>query len=491
MRMNRTLIGLSTALLLWGPGAAFAEPAPVAQSAQQETQAASDFEALRSEVKRLREELDALKKVRPEAAAEPAPAPVETSQLEERLDLLEEKQKDAVVAGDLPGSIRVPGTELSLRPYGFAELNWIHDFETDNSDIDYATFAPYLPLNGTPEGNRKGRDYFTGRTSRIGLEAGLPTRFGMLGAKIEGDFNNEPRTGDTAQYGSPRNVITQQQTSSYGFRLRHAYGQFGGLLIGQTWSTFMDVDNFPETVDFNGPVGGTIVRQPQIRFSYATPSAGTFTAALENSSSYVLDDEGAVMASSLSRFPDIIVRWDKGFQGGALSVRAMTQELRVKDGEDVEATRRGWGAAASALVKIRGSDFLTLAVTGGEGIGRYLNYIEGAFYDAGADRIQIERAIGFVVGYQLKPADWVRINFAYGMTRNFDNAYTEAIEANGLDTGRFGINRWVQQAHVGPIFTPMKGVDLGLEAIWARRKTLIGETGDMARLNFMARYYIN
>jgi hypothetical protein len=461
MKMNRTLSGLSTALLLSGPGAAFAEPAPAPQEAQ--TASAP-------------------------AAAEPAPA--ETVKPEERLDLLEEKQKDAVVTGDLPGSIRIPGTELSLRPYGYAELNWVHDFKADNSDIDYATFAPYLPLNGTPEANRKNRDYLTGRTSRIGIEAGLPTRFGMLGAKIEGDFNNEPRTGDTAQYGSPRNVITQQQTSSYGFRLRHAYGQFGGLLIGQTWSTFMDVDNFPETVDFNGPVGGTIVRQPLIRFSYATLAAGTFTAAIENSSSYVLDDEGAVMASSLSRMPDLVLRWDKGFEGGAMSVRAITQELRINDGE-VEATRRGWGAAASALVKIRGSDLLTLAVTGGDGIGRYLNYIEGAFYDADVDRIEVERAAGFVVGYQLKPTDWVRINFAYGMTRNFDNAYTEAIEANGLDTGRFGINRWVQQAHVGPIFTPIKNVDLGIEAIWAKRKTLAGDTGDMARLNFMARYYIN
>jgi hypothetical protein len=49
----------------------------------------------------------------------------------------------------------------------------------------------------------------------------------------------------------------------------------------------------------------------------------------------------------------------------------------------------------------------------------------------------------------------------------------------------------VQQAHLGPIFTPIKGVDLGVEGMWAQRKTLAGETGDMLRLNFSAKYYIN
>jgi hypothetical protein len=325
----------------------------------------------------------------------------------------------------------------------------------------------------------------------VGLEAGMPTRFGVLGVKVEGDFNNEPRTGDTAQYGSPRNVITQQLTSSYGFRLRHAYGQFGGLLIGQTWSTFMDADNYPETVDFNGPVGATFIRQPQIRYSYVTQSLGTFTAALENSSSYVLDEEAAVMASSLSRMPDFVVRWDKGFQWGALSARAMTQELRVKDGEEVDAIRRGWAAAFSGLVKVRGSDLLTFSVTGGEGAGRYLNYTEGAIYEAEANRIRIEKAIGFLAGYQFKPTDWLRFNVVYGMARHFDDDFTELAVSTGLDSGRFGINRFVQQANFGPIFTPMKNVDLGLEASLAERQTLAGEKGYMTRLNFMARYYIN
>jgi hypothetical protein len=483
--MNRILTGITAAALLFAGGSASAQ----AKEKDKET------EELRAEVKRLADEVAALKAklavVPATLTVAPAATQVELAAVSERVDQIEIQQKDSVVLGDVPGSFRVPNTDISLRLYGFAELNWVHDFAGDNSDQDYSTFAPYLPLNNTPDARRRNRDYLTGRTSRLGLDAGTPTRYGVLGVKLEGDFNNEPRTGNAALYGDPRNVFTQQQTNSYGFRIRHLFGQFGGLLVGQTWSTFMDVDNYPETVDFNGPIGSTFIRQPQIRYTYAIPDWGSFTAALENSSSYVLDHTGAVLATSLSRMPDAVVRWDKGFDWGAMSLRGLTQELRVDDGAGAAASKRGYGAAASVLVKVRATDTFTAGVTGGQGIGRYLNYIEGAFFDANAREIHVERAVGVIAGYQLKTADWMRMNFVYGMTHNFDNAYTDFATANGLDAGRFGVNRWVQQAHVGPIFTPVKGVDLGLEGIWAGRQTLGGERGNDYRLNFSAKYYIN
>lgn len=419
----------------------------------------------------------------------------------DRLDLLEAKQKDAVVLGDVPGSFRIPGTEISLRPYGWAELNWIHEFKGDNTDIDIPSFTPYAPLRNTAEARRTGRDFITARTSRFGVDASQPTRFGALAVKIEGDFINEPRTGGTEQYGSGRNVITQQETSSYGFRVRHAYGSFAGFLVGQTWGTFMDVDNSPETTDFNGPGGSTIIRQPMIRYTYASNvfGASRFTIALENSSSYVLDETAAVMKESLSRIPDVVLRWDGSFEWGNASIRALTQELRVNDGAAISATKRGYGGAATAFLKMRGgADYLSVGVTGGEGLGRYLYYIEGAMYEAARNEIVLERAIGGVAGYQWKYAPWMRWNFVYGVTRNFDNDYTRATRAAGLDSGfsaagvgKFAINRMVQQAHVGPIFTPIPGVDLGVEGIWGQRETLAGEHGDLLRVNFMARYYIN
>lgn len=500
--MNRMLMGMAVATLLFARGAGAAEAKETKETQTQETQ------ELRAEVKRLADEVAALKAKAAQGAVQPAATSVGPAasavlaEVTERIDTVEIKAKDAVTAGDVPGSFRVPGTEVSLRLYGWAEMNYIHEFEGDNADSDLPAFAAYAPVRGTAGARRDNRDLLTARTSRIGIEAATPTRYGALGLKLEGDFINEPRTGGTGQYGSSSNLFTQQETSSYGFRVRHAFGSVGGLLIGQTWGTFMDVDNSPETVDFNGPPGSTVIRQPLIRYSYATPSFGKFTVALENSSSYVLgdpaqgDEAGLPMASSLSRVPDAVLRWDGGYQWGNVSVRALGHELRVKDGDGVDASKFGWGAAATTLVKLRGgADFLSLAVTGGEGIGRYMYYIEGAIYDSTANEIKLERAAGVVAGYQLKPVSWVRFNAVYGIVRTFDNEYVDYVRAVGFDTAanmdKFAINRYAQQAHLGAIFTPIPGVDLGIEGIWGERKTLAGEKGDVLRYNFMARYYIN
>ena len=255
MNLKRTGLNASIVLMF----AALALPS--------HAQTAKDFEELRIEMRKLREELDSLKKAKQEAPA---------AALADRVEAVEIRAKDAVVVGDIGGSFRLPNSETSLRLYGFAELNMVQEFKGDNSDQDYSTFLPYAPIKGSAEANRTGRNFIHARTSRIGIEASTPTKYGPLGIKVEGDFNNEPRTGNSAVSGSPGNIWTQLETNSYGFRLRHAYGQFGGWLIGQNWSAFMDLDNSPETIDFNGTIGVPLARQPQIRYTYAVPGIGTF-----------------------------------------------------------------------------------------------------------------------------------------------------------------------------------------------------------------------
>jgi hypothetical protein len=53
------------------------------------------------------------------------------------------------------------------------------------------------------------------------------------------------------------------------------------------------------------------------------------------------------------------------------------------------------------------------------------------------------------------------------------------------------INRRVAQAHIGGIWNPVKPVDIGLEYSYGKRETLLGEKGDMSRINVMARYNLN
>ena len=413
------------------------------------------------------------------------------SDVKDLRDQMSAQVKENVVVGDVPNSFRVPGSDSSVHVYGIAELNMVHESKGDNSGSDYSTFMPYAPLNGSALGNRKGMTYLHARTSRIGIEAATPSPYGQLTGKVEGDFNNDPRTGNSAVYGSIGNIYTQQATNSYDFRLRHAYLQVGPWLFGQTWSTFMDIDNTPETVDFNGPIGSTFIRQPQIRYTYTTPQYGNFTAAVENSVSYVLDSTGSSTTAGFSKVPDLVLRWDKPFDWGSLSLRGVSHEHRLNDGAGLNTSRRGNGLAASGQIKTVGDDFISWIVTGGTGIGRYFNYIEGAGYDTASNSIKMEKAMGLVLGYQRKFSDTFRMNFVYATQKNYDNEYTDWARANGLDSGQFGVNRKVSQAHIGGIWNPIKVVDLGLEYVWGKRQTLAGEKGDMSRLNFLARYNFN
>ena len=115
MNFKPTLIGIATSLLVCGSLPAFA-------------QSNAAIEELKEEIRKLREELNALKK---ERAAPPAQA-----NWGDRIEQLEIKSKDAVVGGDIGGSIRVPGSETSLRIYGFAEAHLIRDMnETAPGDI--------------------------------------------------------------------------------------------------------------------------------------------------------------------------------------------------------------------------------------------------------------------------------------------------------------------------------------------------------------------
>lgn len=490
-----------------------------------QAQSAKDFKEMRAEIKRLRDELNELKASKAEEAKAAAAAKADMmkmmaakeegakahkmeenptmmakhAEVLERLDQVELRAKDAVVLGDIGNSFRLPNSETSMRIYGFAELNLIHEFKGDNASCDYSTCLFYAPLQGSDLAKRSNGTYLHARTTRLGFELSTPSKYGPIGVKIEGDFNNDPRTGNAAVNGATGNIYTQQATNSYNFRLRQAYGQFGGLLIGQTWSTFFDADNAPESVDFNGAIGSTFIRQPMIRYSYPTKDDGTFTAAIENPVSYVYDNTGSGVPTKagFSRVPDFVGRWDKSYPWGALSLRGVVHQLLIKDNAaNLSASTYGYGLGASGIYKATGDDLINWAVTTGSGIGRYFNYIEGAVYDPVRNSILKERVTGLVLGYQHKLSPTLRFDSSLGYQHTSNNDYTRyALDpANKLDSaalGQYALNRSVVQAHLGFIWNPVPNVDLGSEWIFGRRKTLNGERGDANRLNFSAKYNFN
>ncbi len=425
MMLNKTVIG-----------AAIAAACLSALPAQ--AQSAKDFEEMRAEIKRLRAEVDALKKAAP--AAVPA---ADSTGWGDRIEALEVKSGDAVVKGDIGGSFRLPGSETSLRFYGFAEAHAIHDLK-QTGPSDTFTDLMFQPLDNA--GGQKGKTKFTAQTSRFGFESSTPTELGAFTTKVEMDFYS---------YGSGnRNRL----------RLRHAYGEYAGFLVGQTWSTFMDLDDLPETVDFNGPIGAPFSRRTMVRYTYADSKAGfKLSFAAEDPE----DQFGG--GSANERLPQLVARVDQSFGWGALNARVLVHEKR-----SFAEAKRGYGVGIGGSYKITDKDLLMGQYTRVDGDIDQLYGSNGYAIDATTGAISFDKNQGLVVGYAKTFNDQLRGTLSYGMNRGKT--------AQAVD------NRTLQQVFINVIYSPIKNVELGAEYIHGKRKTFTPETGTMSRFDLMGRY---
>ena len=154
------------------------------------------------------------------------------------------------------------------------------------------------------------------------------------------------------------------------FRLRHAYGSCGGLLAGQTWSTFVDDNNFPNTIDFESPMAFPSIRQAQLRWTQKLGANVSWSAAVEDNKSTIVTP-AAIPGKAEYPMPDLAthVRFE-GSRGHAFaSVFLGRARFRPVDGEPDDVTL--WGMLLSGRVKTFGKDYAYGQFTFGDGVGRY------------------------------------------------------------------------------------------------------------------------
>lgn len=268
----------------------------------------------------------------------------------------------AAAADDAPGVFKIPGTESTIKIYGYAQLDATVDFSGRADNIegnDWATILPAVPRDSSAYAKHvKPQTYLTARTSRFGIQTSTPTALGNVGVKVEGDFNG------------PNHDQSETYTNSVLFRLRHAYGTVGGFLVGQTWSTFLDLNAAPDTVDFNGPGTLALVRNPMLRYTLDFGSGANLALALENDRG----DQYGSNATGNTRFqtvPDVHANLGYGGSWGTVSVRGVMLTYNNSAALASSKSAQGFGVAASGSLKFAG-DTLVWQFAGGPGIGRYL-----------------------------------------------------------------------------------------------------------------------
>jgi hypothetical protein len=392
----------------------------------------SQIEELKRELERLRQEVGELKRAQPSS---PAAAPA-TENVNTRLEQVELRQKDSVTAGDVPGSFRLPGSNTSVRIYGYAEANLIHDLR-GTAPGDNFTNLQEQPLGALSSG-AKGKTKLTGETSRFGFETSTPTSTGAFNTKLEMDFY--------AYVGGENNRGR--------LRLRHAYGEYAGWLIGQTWSTFMD-DNTPETIDFSGPIGTPFSRRTQVRYTYKSPDLGALAFALED------PENGGSM-------PNLVAKLDHNFDWGGVTLRALGHQKRV-----VGVKKNGYGFGLGANYKLGSSTKLLAQYNEVNGDYDYLFGANG--YSVNDDgSLTFDKNRGMVFGIAHVFNERLRSNFSFS--------------ANKGKTATTFDNKSLQLMHVNVIYSPITNVELGAEYIYGERKTFSDESGKLSRLNLLARY---
>src|SRR3954469_11791047 len=255
-----------------------------------------------------------------------------------------------------------PERQLSMELYGFVMTNVIYDFKQMDPkwyDILRPTKLPAYENQFAPNG----QVYFSMRQTRFGIRGNATTPWGAFKTWFEFDLlGSGPDAGQTT------------------IHLRHAWGEIGKFGVGQTWSTFMDPDVIPNSLDYWEPNGMVFYRNIQLRYM---PLQGTsrFFVALEKPGGTA--DEGVYAdhielkgAKAHFTLPDLSTQLRIGKSWAYIQLAGILRQLKWKDtdtlGTNFSGKKVGWGLNLSSGISCFKKDRLHLQVVYGEGIENYL-----------------------------------------------------------------------------------------------------------------------
>jgi hypothetical protein len=333
--------------------------------------------------------------------------------------------------------------QTKFRVGGYAKLDAIFDFEDAG---DRFQFQP----SSIPVGNQQGEQLtFHARQTRLNIEAKTPTSHGELLTFVEGDFF---RDGNT-------------------FRLRHAYGEWGRLLAGQTWTLFVDADAIPETLDFNGPDGALLTRRAQIRWTETREDWCTWAAELHEPNPTI---QTSIPGETRNRVPLLVSSLRLQHASGHLYLAGGVGAIRFVPTVGPPQDAAVWGAVVSARQRI-GSDHLIAQLGVGEGNEDFLPpYLEGrSGVSTSTTQLDALRTVGWVVAYQHVWNDFLRSNVSYrtGTQQNVAAQPDDAFRRN-------------QYFVVDLICSPLEDrlVDVGVEYLWGFRENKNADSADAHRV---------
>lgn len=359
-----------------------------------------------------------------------------------------------------------PDAKPVFKIYGFAQLDVIGDFKRvapDWRDTLRPTKIPTVPEEYGPDGETS----LSVKQTRFGVWGEIPTAFAPAQAQFEFDlFGVGVNAGQTT------------------IRLRLAWASYWQFLAGQTHSLFMDVDVFPDVIDYWGPAGMVFLRNPQLRW---TPLTGEHLLSVAIEAPGLAIDSGnstgvdpLLGAVPYTRYPDLTARYRLTGDWGHVQASGILrwlgyQVLRTATVEYQWGYTTGWGLNLASVVNTWGRDRLRLQAVYGAGIANYMNdaSFDLAPQDGAAKAVPL---LGLVAYYDHAWSDQFTSSIGWSMTRMWT---TNQQLASAFEVGQY--------ASANVLFRPIPAVMTGAEFLFGERRDKGGSVGTDFRLQVSAK----
>jgi outer membrane DcaP-like protein len=367
------------------------------------------------------------------------------------------------------GFIPVPRTPVLLKFNAKPRVDMTWDPQNTGDNTRFITAK--IPIDQSPpaanDPNFGGGSVFNinAKGSRLSFDVRAPTVPGTPRFYFENDF-----------YGSG--------SAEFNFRVRHIYGQFYNLIVGQTFSVFEDPDVWPDTVDFEGPNSQLSRRHPQVRYQLPLAKEWNMNFGLEQPGSSPADFvDGAGVTTTVNganHAPDLAAnaRWERAGVGH-LQFSSVFRDLSDKGFTAAGQTFKddstlGWGLNLAGAFQVFKKDSVQAQVTGGKGIGSYGNdtsfFKTDAAIDVHGDLVALPY-VGVMLGYTHWWEEHWRSSVSYGFV---DMGPEDSQGANGYDTTHYVSANVVWQIR--------KRLSVGLEGLYGVNRVQDGDNGDAWRV---------
>jgi len=355
--------------------------------------------------------------------------------------------------------VTIPGTETLIKVAGYVKADFIYDTKPIGS-YDYFVTSE-IPTSG-PDTKRGTQFTVHAKQTRINVDVRRDTERGPARVYFEADGFGDPSFGF--------------QPGSHRLHLRHAFAAVNNFGAGYSFSAFMDNDALPDTLDFEGPGAAPFLTLAGARYIWKLTPSTNLALSVEAPSSDVTTPSG----SGKSNFPDVALRGRFENDRGHVQLSAVYRYLGWYDGTGLTDHANGYGLNLAGSYKFASSDYLVAGAVGGKGIARYVSDITGLGLDAVVDangNLQALKTYGGYAGYTHHWSETLRSTAVAGHLGMSNEPYQAPTSFTSS-----------QYYSANVIWNPWASVNVGMEVLHGRNKTLDGNRANDTRIQASFQY---